>query len=74
MDNYGNKFKKGDRVLLRSNSKWWSKDNTDVANPQNIEGTVDMNEEYVGVRWDNGEHNGYSSKDLDLVSPSYQIY
>jgi hypothetical protein len=81
MDNYGNKFKIGDRVLLRSDSEWWTKDNTDVTNPQNIEGTVDWVDKagapMLTVQWDNEKHNSYDNEDLELVgeySPSYQIY
>ena len=62
-------FKIGDKVYLREDSEW--NDGAD-SNPLNMVGVIikftpEEPLDYV-VEWNNGENNGYESKDLLLVS------
>ena len=58
------KFKIGDRVRLREDSRW--NDNT-VANPFGIEGVIQGVGLPIEVLWGNGKTNYYEETDLDLV-------
>jgi ABC-type transport system substrate-binding protein len=62
------KFKIGDKVNLRKDSRWYDGGET---NPSDVRGTITRYRD-IGlelpytVDWDNGEYNSYSSSDLEL--------
>ena len=62
-------LKLGDTVKLSPSSEYWNEDNG--VNPRNIEGIITRYEdEFLGINvdWSNGESNGYSARDLELVN------
>lgn len=63
-------FKKGDRVKIATTSRYYK--DGDRANPKDCEGTIDNN--YLGVKWDNGTHNSYNETDLVLVAKGESDY
>ena len=62
------KFKSGDRIKYISGRHGDTKSNPLWAGRQGyVLGTVDSaGGSYIGVSWDNGHHNSYSSCDLEL--------
>jgi hypothetical protein len=64
-----NLYKVGDSVRIKNTSSYYV--DNDSCNPKGIEGTVDefciISALSIGVKWDNGELNCYSEKDLELV-------
>ncbi len=73
-----NKFKIGDKVLIRKDSEYYG---CNEANPKEIKGIIDDildDQEEIGlpirVKWTNGKSNSYGSKDLKLVDPTSESY
>lgn len=62
------KFKIGDRVKIKKDSKWYTNSRN---NPKNIEGTINNitnhNDLNIYVYWDNGGNNAYYVEDLELI-------
>jgi hypothetical protein len=62
-------YKVGDRVRIKNTSPYYLDNKYD--NPKNVDGFINIPYIFNGfhwqVNWDNGGHNCYSEKDLELV-------
>jgi hypothetical protein len=64
------KFKIGDKVLIRKDSRFYGDPNS---NPKDTYGYIHSLKYSIIVKWENGMRNGYSGRDLKLVLEKCKI-